>query len=94
MFSLKDQMKKAVPFLEVCNREQLLETGQKYKEEIMKLKSQLVGQGILGTHELFDDYDPDIKISKESLEGSDDESQSPASATYGQSKLSKLFSIM
>jgi hypothetical protein len=31
-------MAKAVPFLEMFNREQLLETGQKYREEIMKIK--------------------------------------------------------
>jgi hypothetical protein len=36
---LKDQIKKAVPFLEVYNREQIMETGQKYKDEIMKLKN-------------------------------------------------------
>jgi len=32
---LKDQVKKAVPFLEVYNREQIMETGQKYREEII-----------------------------------------------------------
>jgi hypothetical protein len=31
-------IKKAVPFLEVYNREQLVEAGFKYKEEILKLK--------------------------------------------------------
>lgn len=35
-------MKKAIPFLEVYNWEQIMETGQKYKEEIVKLKSQLI----------------------------------------------------
>jgi hypothetical protein len=39
--SLKDQVKKAVPFIEVFNREEILETGQKYKVEIIKLKHQL-----------------------------------------------------
>jgi hypothetical protein len=37
-FSLKDQLQKAVPFLEVFNREQIMETGHKYREEIIKLK--------------------------------------------------------
>jgi len=35
---LKDQVKRAVPFLEVYNREEIMETGQKYKEEIIRLK--------------------------------------------------------
>ena len=39
---LKDQVKKAVPFLEVYNREQIMETGQKYREEIIKIKNQLM----------------------------------------------------
>jgi hypothetical protein len=36
---LKDQVKRAVPFLEVYNREQIMETGQKYRDEIMKIKN-------------------------------------------------------
>lgn len=36
---LKDQIKRAVPFLEVYNREQIMETGQKYRDEIMKIKN-------------------------------------------------------
>ena len=36
---LKDQVMRAVPFLEVYNREQIMETGQKYRDEIMKIKN-------------------------------------------------------
>jgi hypothetical protein len=36
--SLKDQIKKSVPFLEVYNKEQITEAGYKFKEEIMKIK--------------------------------------------------------
>ena len=36
---LKEQIKRAVPFLEVYNREQIMETGQKYRDEIMKIKN-------------------------------------------------------
>jgi hypothetical protein len=87
-----------VPFLEVCNREQILETGQKYKEEIMKLKNQLVGQAHLGTYqgdrfiEEAEHDHPEINLAKGSGEGSDGgEGDRPASAMYGQSKLSQLF---
>ena len=75
--SLKDQVKKAVPFLEVYNREQLLETGSKYKEEITKLKNQLTKQQHIGTYQgdrIIEEAenDPKIKFSA-SPGGSDDE---------------------
>ena len=35
-------MKKAVPFLEVFNREQIQEAGFKYKEEILRLKQEIL----------------------------------------------------
>jgi hypothetical protein len=31
-----------VPFLEVYNREQIMEAGSKYKEEIIRIKQQLM----------------------------------------------------
>lgn len=41
MFRLKDLMFKAVPFLEVYNREQVVEAGYKYKLEIEKIKQEI-----------------------------------------------------
>lgn len=41
-FSLKDLVKQAVPFIEVVNREELVEAGFKYKEEITKIKAELL----------------------------------------------------
>lgn len=38
IISLKDLVKQAVPFLEVFNREEIVEAGHRYKEEIFKLK--------------------------------------------------------
>jgi len=35
-------VKQAIPFLEVYNREQIVEAGHKYKEEIMRLKNELL----------------------------------------------------
>jgi hypothetical protein len=82
-------MQKAVPFLEVYNREQILETGQKYKEEIMKLKNELMKQSHIGTYQgdrLIEEAenDPNIKLSSmEKGEDSDGESPVNPSASYG-----------
>jgi hypothetical protein len=82
-------MQKAVPFLEVYNREQILETGQKYKEEIMKLKNELMKQSHIGTYQgdrLIEEAlnDPNIKLSSmEKGEDSDGEPPVNPSASYG-----------
>jgi hypothetical protein len=41
---------KAIPFLEVVNRDQILETGFKYKEEMMKIKQELMNSKHVGTY--------------------------------------------
>jgi hypothetical protein len=84
-------MKKAVPYLEVYNREQIMETGQKYKEEIMKLKNQLMKASHVGTYmgdRLIEEAenDPNIKLAESPVK-SDGEGDVNASASYGQSKL-------
>ena len=45
-------MKGAVPFIEVVNREELVEAGFKFKEQIFKLKQEMMSQtpaGQVGT---------------------------------------------
>ena len=77
------------------NREQLMETGQKYKEEIMKLKQQLMKSSHLGTYQ-GDRYieeaenDPNIQLSLQD----EPEPGSNPNASYGQSQLNQLFSMM
>lgn len=39
---MKDLVKKAVPFLEVYNKDQIVEAGFKFKEEILKIKQELM----------------------------------------------------
>lgn len=73
MCSLKDQIKKAVPFLEVFNREEIMETGQKYKEEIIRLKQQLMNSQHVGTYQgdrLIEEAenDPNIKFAEDDME--------------------------
>lgn len=46
IYSLKDMIQQAVPFLEVYNREQIVEAGHRYKEEIMKLKQEIQNAGL------------------------------------------------
>ena len=41
-------MKNAVPFIEVINREEIVEAGYKFKEEIFKLKQEMT-QSRVGT---------------------------------------------
>lgn len=48
-YSLKDLVKQAVPFIEVFNKEQLVEAGYRYKEEIFKLKQELMNSKV-GTY--------------------------------------------
>jgi hypothetical protein len=81
--SLKDQVKKAVPFLEVFNQDQLMETGQKYKEEILKLKQELLGAKYVGTHagdRLLEDAenDPTLKLNE-----SPEKEEPSMDASYG-----------
>ena len=98
---LKDQIKRAVPFLEVYNREQIMETGQKYRDEIMKIKNSLLKQSHLGTYmgdRLIEEAenDPNIKLSESPMksDGEEDTDSANPSASYGQSKLNQLFSMM
>ena len=39
---MKDLVKKAVPYLEVYNKDQIVEAGFKFKEEILKIKQELM----------------------------------------------------
>ena len=65
-----------MPFLEVYNREQLLEAGYKYKEEIIKIKQELMKTTHVGTYQgdrIIEDAenDPDIDLEDEDEEEDD-----------------------
>jgi hypothetical protein len=84
----------------VYNREQIMETGQKYRDEIMKIKNQLMKSAHVGTYMgdlLIEEAenDPNIKLADSPVK-SDGESDLPTnpSASYGQSKLNQLFQMM
>jgi len=58
---LKDLVKQAVPFIEVVNREQLVEAGHKYREEILKLKQEIMSSkvGTLAGDRILEEADAD-----------------------------------
>lgn len=67
LFSLKDMITSAVPFIEVINREQIVEAGYRYKEEIIRMKAEIIGQGKIGTYQgdrILDEAenDPNMKF--------------------------------
>jgi hypothetical protein len=77
-----------------------METGHKYREEIMKLKNQLMKSAHVGTYlgdRLIEEAenDPNIKLAESPIK-SDGEGDEPVnhSASYGQSKLNQLFQMM
>jgi hypothetical protein len=78
---------KAVPFLEVYNRDQVVEAGYKYKLEIEKLKQEIntFKVGTLQGDRIIEDAEIDPLIN---LPDSDDEGGQEMKGTYGAGKLS------
>lgn len=75
-----------------------METGQKYKEEILKLKQQLKGSQHLGTYQgdrfiEEAENDPSMMM-REPSPDSKGEVEPLAQASYGRSKLNELFQMM
>lgn len=93
-------LQKAVPFLEVYNREQIVEAGFKYKEEILKLKSEITNNGkTVGTlqgdrHIEEAESDPNMFLKElEKLDDHKDETEEEMkNGTYGANKLNSIFS--
>jgi hypothetical protein len=63
-YSLKDQIKRSVPFLEVYNKEQIMDAGYKFKEEILKIKQELMNNkvGTLAGDRILADAEGDPNI--------------------------------
>ena len=85
---LKELVKQAVPFIEVVNREQLVEAGHKYREEIIKLKQEILSSkvGTLAGDRILEDAENDpllhLKDDEEDGDNVDGEDK-----TYGAGKL-------
>ena len=97
-YSLRDQVRKAVPYLEVYNKEQIVEAGFKFKEEIMKIKQDLMKTkvGTLAGDRILEDAENDDNIVfKDDMyqdENDDSNNQDGRGSNYGVGKLNQLFS--
>lgn len=70
-----------------------METGQKYKEEIIRMKQQLLNSQYVGTYQgdrNIEDAENDPNI----ILGEDEAVQDQMQQSYGQSKLNQLFQMM
>lgn len=94
-------VKQAVPFIEVYNREQIVEAGHKYKEEIFKLKQEIQKTGGKSIGTLAGDRyideaenDPNIILRELEEEDANDNEGSLRGDSYKAKQLGQLFNRM
>ncbi|CDW76546.1 protein phosphatase 1 regulatory subunit 7 isoform x1 [Stylonychia lemnae] len=92
---LKELVKNACPFIEVINREEIMESGYRFKEQIFKLKQEMTNSRV-GTYQgdrIIEEAenDPNIILSEILKDDLEDEN---GKNTYGAGKLSEIFQKM
>lgn len=72
---MKDLVKNAVPFIEVINREEIVEAGFKFKEEIFKLKQEMTKSrvGTLAGDRIIEEAESDPNIILSNILKDDDD---------------------
>eukprot|EP00347_Sterkiella_histriomuscorum_P021343 403334317 len=96
---LKELVKNAVPFIEVINREEIVEAGYKFKEEIFKLKQEMTQSrvGTLAGDRIIEEAenDPNIILSNIMRDDLDNDPNNQQNAgTYGAGKLNEIIQKM
>jgi len=84
-------VKQAVPFIEVINREEIVEAGHRYKQEIFKIKQEIMSSkvGTMQGDRIIEDAENDPNIVLKDEDGDNGKGN-----TYGAGKLSQIFSKM